>query len=593
MPLQPSGEIKFSQLAAEFGDSPPYNFSDFLKGGSYVPNNGSNTNVPSSGQIRLSNFYSSVGSGANYWQLPAGHYVPQKLAPELIFPRPDAETPVWAKHRRHYPGIPYEIPIGVAFGSWPFFFEIVTAPAGATIGAFLQASGDKLIVPEDYGVVSWDNPTVGTHSFHIRVNFQDGTTPLNVQWTLQVTTTGTIFLDAINGNDANDGSLNSPLQTIDGWYKLSYTDRTYTGYQVCYKTGTYDVESADVASANIRMEYLNKPLVHYAYPGDSPVWNFDNGTMNFAVISAAETNGFGEYHMSDWYMGGITCTGGQQAYSSRRWALFAGARGPFVYDGTGGGQRCTWYKCPQINWNYTGDPANNAGICFGSDVNDVTKRRNYWLLDRITFNNITSSGYSTTNFNGWYIGNISLALFQNSELIGTNFGRSGFTGKSSQWKTCYRNIDQAQAPNQQIEIDTAGEYAPLIGGYNEISYCKANYQVVGAGQFLILFNHHFYTFDPLEPYMNECWEYRNSFSKAPSATGEIFRAATDWPVTVEKDVWCSSGDGIYLNAPSNSQVSGDWQLYSIANNPFDANMNLTGTARTNLLGTHGAEVAFP
>lgn len=534
---------------------------------------------------------SMSGGNVGGWQLAAGHFVSKKLDPELIFPRPDSETPAWAKHRRHYPGIRYEIPIGVAFGSWPFYFEKIVAPAGTTVGAFLAQSGDKLVVTDDFGVVSWDNPTVGTHSFHVRVHFQDGTAPLNVQWTLEVTTAGTIFMDAVNGSDTNPGTLAAPLKTMDGWYKLAYTDRTYHGYQVCYKNGTYDIASADPASPNLRLEFQNKPLVHYAYPGHSPVWNFTN-TINFGVATSPQEYVGGEWHMSDWYLGGITCSGGLQGYSQRRWFVGGYARGPFAYDGTGGGQRCTWYKSPQIDWVYTGDPANNAGILFGSDVLDESKRRNHWLIDRVNISGVYSdSAYATTNWNGWYIGNLSLALFQNCTVTGTNFGKNAFCAKSSQWKTCYRNIDFSQAPNQRIQIDTTGEYATLIGGYNEISYCKANYQFNGAGGTLLLFNFHNYAFDGAQPYEKENWAYRNSWSKAPATLGEIIRSMADWPTYVEKDVWCSSGDGIYLNGPANTQAAGDWLLYSIASNPFDSSLNLTGAARTQYLGTHGAEVA--
>lgn len=48
-----------SDLATEFGDTGQYNLSSYYKGGGLVPDTGTNTNVPSSGQIKLSNFYSA------------------------------------------------------------------------------------------------------------------------------------------------------------------------------------------------------------------------------------------------------------------------------------------------------------------------------------------------------------------------------------------------------------------------------------------------------------------------------------------------------------------------------------------------------
>jgi hypothetical protein len=60
MALQGSGVIRFSDLAAEFSDSKPYSMSEFFRGGSRVPNASQNNNIPTSGVIRLSNFYGAT-----------------------------------------------------------------------------------------------------------------------------------------------------------------------------------------------------------------------------------------------------------------------------------------------------------------------------------------------------------------------------------------------------------------------------------------------------------------------------------------------------------------------------------------------------
>ena len=56
--LQASGQISLSQVQVEFGGSNPISFSEYYKGGLYVPSITENANVPSSGQISLSNYYS-------------------------------------------------------------------------------------------------------------------------------------------------------------------------------------------------------------------------------------------------------------------------------------------------------------------------------------------------------------------------------------------------------------------------------------------------------------------------------------------------------------------------------------------------------
>jgi hypothetical protein len=58
MTLPSSGTITIAQIAAEFGGDAPHSLSEYYRGGSYVTAN--NTNVPTSGTIALSDFYSAV-----------------------------------------------------------------------------------------------------------------------------------------------------------------------------------------------------------------------------------------------------------------------------------------------------------------------------------------------------------------------------------------------------------------------------------------------------------------------------------------------------------------------------------------------------
>jgi hypothetical protein len=60
MALPSSGIIKISDIASEFQDTVPYKLSDYYRGGALVPNAITNNNVPTSGAIRLSNFYGAT-----------------------------------------------------------------------------------------------------------------------------------------------------------------------------------------------------------------------------------------------------------------------------------------------------------------------------------------------------------------------------------------------------------------------------------------------------------------------------------------------------------------------------------------------------
>ena len=57
MPLQTSGTITLAQIQTEFGGSNPIALNEYYRGGGLVPNTAANANIPTSGIIRLSNFY--------------------------------------------------------------------------------------------------------------------------------------------------------------------------------------------------------------------------------------------------------------------------------------------------------------------------------------------------------------------------------------------------------------------------------------------------------------------------------------------------------------------------------------------------------
>lgn len=59
MALPSSGTISLSMIASEFGGSTPHSLSEYYRGGAYVVNHAGTSNIPTSGQIALSNFYGS------------------------------------------------------------------------------------------------------------------------------------------------------------------------------------------------------------------------------------------------------------------------------------------------------------------------------------------------------------------------------------------------------------------------------------------------------------------------------------------------------------------------------------------------------
>jgi len=57
MVLQASGQISMGDIVAEFGGVAQHALSEYYKGGAYVQNIAQNAAVPTSGQIKLSDFY--------------------------------------------------------------------------------------------------------------------------------------------------------------------------------------------------------------------------------------------------------------------------------------------------------------------------------------------------------------------------------------------------------------------------------------------------------------------------------------------------------------------------------------------------------
>ena len=60
MTIQSSGPISLQDIIDEFGGESNPVLSDYYHGESYVPNTGLNASIPTSGPIKLSNFYSSA-----------------------------------------------------------------------------------------------------------------------------------------------------------------------------------------------------------------------------------------------------------------------------------------------------------------------------------------------------------------------------------------------------------------------------------------------------------------------------------------------------------------------------------------------------
>jgi Putative Ig domain len=179
---------------------------------------------------------------------------------EIIQPQPSRTTA--NRYYKAYPGLEYNVKVGVFGGTFPFVYSLTTYPSGMTINA-------------DTGVITWSNPTTSGSPHNVTVSVKDSeNTTVTRSWTITVTTSGFYFLDAANGNDGNSGTLASPWKTMGAWFLNNKNDATYSGAFLYYRTGTYITNPTGVViedGVRVPLTGGKKPVVWLGYPGETPV----------------------------------------------------------------------------------------------------------------------------------------------------------------------------------------------------------------------------------------------------------------------------------------------------------------------------------
>ncbi len=196
------------------------------------------------------------------WQLPTGHFIPAKMTPVAVYPRPDSETQAHARHRHAHPDFEYVIPIGVQGGAWPFKYEIVSGPTGATIGEVYGSA--------DYGVIKWTPQTSsGVESFNINVPDQD-LTVIYLTWSTTIATSQFVFIqDGWAGTKT--GTIDEPLEDYADYYKGDDSDSTYANKIIVFRGGNYSLYGDAASSGNAEMNTGVKTPSYIGYPNETPI----------------------------------------------------------------------------------------------------------------------------------------------------------------------------------------------------------------------------------------------------------------------------------------------------------------------------------
>ncbi len=308
-------------------------------------------------------------SSAPDFPLRANYFIPAKMPMSLIYPRPDGETPSHARHRNFHSQMTYEIPIGIQGGAWPFKYEILSSPAGATIGQYYGS--------ENYGVISWTpSGQTGSQSFSVRVTDCDGDTFV-VDWTSLGNDSAFVFVQKGYAG-TKVGTITQPLEDIKDWYFNSDTDNTYLNKIIVFREGIYTATGninatptqADPTNVVLNSNYKTPSIV--GFPGEVAEWD-----MSLAKLrDVSNTN--------DIFIQGITFKNGWTGANNTQFVYF-----------TGESNRITFHRCKFKNMTQGLVGDDNTNPVF---IAATTNAKNFFYMSDCEFDGIQTEG-----FNGGYV----------------------------------------------------------------------------------------------------------------------------------------------------------------------------------------------
>ncbi len=390
--------------------------------------------------------------------LPAGHWIAAKKPMNLVYPEADSTVEAFARHRwAYYDGVNpvnYRIPLGIQFGAYPYVFELVTAPAGMTLGTVWNSG-------TTYGVLNWTpNAAVSGATVQVLVTDQQNNT-LTLTFTVSTSssTVHFIFVDAVNGNDANAGTIGAPLKTLAAAYGSTFAAVVNAG-AICYlRAGTYTLPimtDNDIQSTTPMMEFstVAKPSAMIGFPGDAlPVIDMSTGGWGANI------------NVNDLFFQDLAPNGYLTTQSNYRLMLATGA----------GMARMTADNVGWTNAGYGASAANNATGWF-IDINNTNQAANIFLNGCYETNR--QSGQPGNNYAGCSVYNAINMLVQGCYTIQSGllcdaawYFKSDVT--NGEFRGCTVNVgatggfthafDCGQAPDVQM-TDCQTSYCTTVGG---------------------------------------------------------------------------------------------------------------------------------
>lgn len=501
-----------------------------------------------------------ISGSSGDWQLATGHYIPRKVAMRIVHPRPDAETNAYAAHRNAYPSMPWSTYVAVQGGSYPFFFELETAPSGMTIGAQLTTVGGVQVADSTYGRIYWANPTAGTHTVKVNVydqNYNRGGDPsvlATVTFDVVCATTRYVFIDpdTLVGSDSNAGTIDAPFLTINKLHGGSSSTSTYNGKIVVLREGTHDVDGMSTNGNRYAMISGGAPVVFQGYPGENAILNLYQG--HFVINSGAADMQFKDLTLQ--------CAGD--------WT-----DDQYFFAAVAATNRHSWFNVTWTNfYGGTSTATNNQSAIYYSNVgcNDIA-------IMHCTYTGRMGSLADFYNIQyGVFAFNIGSNMDTSAELNASNLQEliylkdscRDFSAYANTFVTGMTNVAHGSFIGCGGQNNGGADYS-----FNNIEIC---YNKLAMFEYASIRGFYEYGAGPV----GAVYGYRNS------CLGEI-----------EDFVDSGHNTGPSTNLwENNVAVGGFVSMYSatLTDNTtgastLDSNANLSGATRTNYLGIRGAEVA--
>ncbi len=506
--------------------------------------------------------------------LQPAQFIPAKMplsGARVVLPRPDSETSSLAYHRNAHVGLRYELPIVVQGGSWPFVYELLSAPAGAQLG---RLHGDA-----NYGIVRWTPSANGPFSFLVRVRDQDNNT-VDIAWSGTVSSTWARFVDATNGNDASgNGTLAAPWRTL----AYAYT-RVQTGGALCLRAGLYQApnESMNIAVSGGSGAGRIGSLIG---------WPDEVARIDCSTLTAEN---FAWYNSSDTYVAQLEFFSGPSGQANPRYFISLSPN-----------HRCYQYRlrfdAPTLGTTSNGGDDNNSCMFLGAGgaIREYVAQV-FCSFRRLPF---TNNGFSAIDtYQSRYVviaDNVFEAPANTSSQHAIwikGWEQEDLTIRGNRWSQAW---DEGL-----IDLAMSGNFGSFTTRRIEVCYNTIATRNTGGGlRFGVGASSTGGARGPI-------WVYRNTLS-APAV---IFNNTTALEISFENDVIVhdaviQSGNlqsrivmfdanapaGIYrdpaLRENLTMTVSGS-QCHGLTTaGILDATLRLQGTWRSQYFGTHGAEVA--